>query len=307
MNEQLTLLKEKYNLDSYKTNTLYGNINNYQVVINFSSTKTSDCFIKIHTNVSHNKKFIEKYLESFKDKYRLSSWALSMTTITLHLISLNRNKWFEKAEAAILGITEELKSKEFNDSAHCLQCGEKIFSSITLLLNGTPITYCKKCGNIIKEKEKEKRKIYKNANSSKAIWGSIVGTLLGCIIYGLLGYFIYETAKSTLSIFIFNILGSFGISYLSSASYDKFKKGNDINKFKCNMILSYVSLFFATSNIYINYILFNECNPFLEGDYLRFLSLFLNFIPSVFVDSIIAMIFGSITIIPYNLYLRKVQ
>ena len=256
MEEILTLLKDKYNLKKENNNLIYGIINDYQVVISFSSRNMEDCYVRIFSNFGFNKTTFEKYLEYRKNKFKLSSYFCSFNQLTFHLISMSHKNWMEKAEIAILGITEELKEEGFKDASYCINCGEKIINPVDVVIKKTPITVCGKCSRTLYTSIKNKKRAPKKhiGDSFECTLASLGGGLLGSLIWALVGLFIGNIFyKETWILIVASIALSFIISFLISVGYDKRNGEKGKKKIVTNIVVSNLSILLPAAMAFTMY------------------------------------------------------
>lgn len=309
MEEILTLLKDKYNLKKENDNLIYGIINDYQVVISFNSNNIEDCYVRIFSNFRPNKTTFEKYLVYRKNKFKLSSCFCTFNHLTFHLISMDHRNWMEKAEVAILGLTDELKEKGFKDASYCIKCGKKMINPTDLVIKKTPVTVCEKCSRFLYSSIKNKKRAPKKrvGGSFECTLASLGGGLLGGLIWFLACFFIIAVFYKKIWISIVaSIFLSFIISFLASLGYDKRNGEKSKKKIIINIIVSYISILVAINSFYFVIVYEAIRDEITNFDLIYFINLMFRFSPLIWLDAFMGMLFGSISILPYNLiYLRK--
>ena len=308
MEEILTLLKDKYNLKKENNNLIYGIINDYQVVISFSSRNMEDCYVRIFSNFGLNNTSLTKYLEYRKSRLKLSSFICSSNCLTFHLASTSNNNWLEKVENAILVITDELKKEGYKDASHCINCGEKMINPVDVVIEKTPITVCGKCSRTLFSSIKNRKRAPKKrvGNSFKCTLAAIGGGLLGALIWDFVGYlFALIFYGKIIPQIIVAILLSFIISFLISVGYDKRNGEKGKKKIVTNIVVSYVSILLAINGFYIILACFETKEDFPKLIF-YILSYLIEYSPVIIAEAFVGMLFGSIVILPYNLiYLSK--
>lgn len=290
MNKQLELLKEKYNLKQIDKNAVFGVINDYEVVISLSNLSINDCFVRIYSNFRDTQVNVARFIDSKKKEFKFRICEFSKSALTFDHMAFAQKGWVEKAEKIILEITDYLKTLNAKDSTYCLACGEKIDFPSEVVANGLPVTLCSKCASSLQAAQAKKEEEYQAApgNYVKGLLGSIIGALIGGIVWIALAVF-----AGLMSSFVAIL-----ISYLAAMGYDKMKGKQ--NKIKILINVS-VSVIVVVLSMYISYVLIAGSVETLH----QLLATDKEILSGFVGDMIWSICFGALGIVFYNQSMKK--